>query len=336
MLRSFYLTAAVVAAAVLSGVAAWAAPASGADIDEAHRAAEVRAAIGQTDAEQGRAFHWLGRVWPSQKAFIDAGLRCGTRYVSDYERQLLATEHARFVQVRKNNGLTAARSAGSVIVPVYVHVIHRGAGIEHGDVPDEQIHAQIMVLNAAFAATAFRFQLMAITRTLRPDWFGLLPGSEQEAQAKAALRQGDAGTLNLYTANPSNDLLGWAAFAHDYARDPVRDGVVVLFASLPGGSAAPYNEGDTVTHEVGHWLGLYHTFEGGCSKHGDWVVDTASERSAAFGCPAGRDTCLGKMRPGADPISNFMDYTDDFCMFEFSAEQTMRMDAQHEQYRTTP
>ena len=304
----------------------------------ADRAAELKAQIGETDADTGPAFLFGGTLFPNKKAFIDSGARCSTRHVTDFEHQMHDLRHEQWLASRAAEGsLVLARPVASVPVPVYVHVINKGAGTANGDVPDAQITAQIQVLNDAYAATGspFFFQLAGVTRTTNASWYTMTPGTAAESQAKNALHTGGAGSLNLYTASPGQNLLGWATFPQDYAGNPKIDGVVILNTSVPGGGATPYDEGDTATHEIGHWLGLYHTFQGACSPKNDQVSDTPAEKSAAFGCPTGRDSCARPRQTGLDPITNFMDYTDDACMNTFSGGQVSRMDSLHQQYRGT-
>ena len=229
--------------------------------------------------------------------------------------------------------------AGSVTIPVVFHMI----GADEFTAAEKarwegMIAAQMKVLNDSYsgataadaANTPFRFELTDTTWTVNPTWYTVEPG-KNERDMKKALYTGDARTLNVYAGNIGGGLLGWAYFPKGYnnGRDYI-DGVVMLDESMPGGTAGKYAEGDTLTHEVGHWMMLEHTFAGACSARGDWVADTPAEAGPQFDCPIGADTCAA---PGLDPIHNFMDYTQDSCMNMFTAGQAARMSDAWQQFR---
>ena len=283
-------------------------------------------------SDNNKPFTLNGHSWASKRAFVDSGSRCGVR---DLTPDAANAEDVKLRNALRQAGydseVSAARTTnGATTVKVHFHIITPN-GID-GVVTETQIQNQMSVMNAAFVNTPFKFNLTSVTTTVNRNWYTLSPGSKAERDMKTALRRGTAEDLNIYSASPGRGLLGWATFPSSYARRSKDDGVVVLFSSLPGGTAAPYNLGDTATHEVGHWLGLYHTFQGGCTG-GDLVDDTPAESSAAYGCPTSRDTCTGESYPGTDPINNFMDYTDDACMYEFTEDQAVRMDDEWIAYR---
>ncbi|MEQ6902513.1 zinc metalloprotease [Nocardioides sp. YIM 152588] len=219
---------------------------------------------------------------------------------------------------------------GSVTIETVFHVVsdEKPSDLDRTRL-EGMIDAQVDVLNASFsgqtaadaADSPFRFDLVDTTWTVDPAWAHPTPG-KGEKEMKTALRVGDSETLNVYVADIGGGLLGWAYFPKGYnnGRDYL-DGVVILDESMPGGTADPYNEGDTLTHEVGHWMMLEHTFAGACSASGDGVEDTPREAYPQFYCEES-DSCP---QPGLDPIHNFMDYTEDFCMDHFTEGQVDRM-----------
>jgi hypothetical protein len=291
-----------------------------------------------------------GAAFTSQKAFVDAGRRCFHQEPDQDEDAVQPGGRGlgdrglggRSVRTVASAALAvAARQEATISINVYFHVIQQNgtAGSSGtGFVPAKWLDDQIAVLNKAYAGqdpdgtgadTSFRFVRAGATYTVNSSWYNAGPGTSAERSMKSALRTGTADDLNFYT-NSGGGYLGWATFPSSYQSSPLQDGIVCYWASLPGSNYVPYNLGDTATHEIGHWLGLYHTFQGGCNGNGDLINDTAPERSAAFGCPAGRDSCR---RGDVDPITNFMDYTDDDCMFQFTAGQSARMDSQYANYR---
>ena len=232
-------------------------------------------------------------------------------------------------KIQANRVVTALRSyrvnfRGTTTVPVRFHIIHQG---QAGYLPDRQLKAQVALLNRAYAPANLQFKIVDVNLHENDAWFYHEPGTAAEAEMKTALGKDTAGSLNIYTAEPGGGLLGYATFPWWYNDTPHLDGVVLHHASLPEASNPrtwPYDLGLTAVHEVGHWAGLYHTFQGGCEAPGDDIADTAFEVNAATGCPLQQPSaCPGETR--FDPVENYMDYSDDACMKHLTPIQYQRV-----------
>ncbi|MFC7716383.1 zinc metalloprotease [Nonomuraea recticatena] len=225
---------------------------------------------------------------------------------------------------------TSAALTAPIAVPLWVHVLTDGAR----RAPDEAVTAQVATLNAAYAGTYggvdthVRFRLEGVTVTAKAEWFA--NPLAHETEMKTELRRGGPGTLNLYIGQLAELVLGYSTYPFWYSTAPHLDGVVIDWRSLPAGSLADFDRGFTSVHEIGHWLGLFHTFENGCEAPGDGVEDTPPQATPTVGCPESKDTCTA---PGADPIHNYMDYTHDRCMSEFTQGQVDRMHEMWSAYR---
>ena len=219
-------------------------------------------------------------------------------------------------------------------IPVRFHVFTDG---DEGRLSEQDLRRQVNVLDVTFAGreggtdTGFGFTYAGVDYTDNATWFRALdPGTSVERSAKAATHTGDAATLNVWTTDGPS-YLGFATFPSWYKRSPQLDGVVLDYKSFVGGIyGSSFSLGKTATHEVGHWLGLLHTFQGGCNAKGDYVDDTPAELTPTSGCPAGKDTCSA---PGDDPVHNYMDYSFDSCYDQFTAGQAKRMVDQWSYFR---
>jgi hypothetical protein len=264
--------------------------------------------------------------YSDQAEYIKTGRRCGAPIPSALEMDRVRGEISAVRRAFK------ARIETVTINVQFTHITDGNQGV----IEEEQRKKQIDVMNNAYSKSGIKFSYEPSTvRTVdKPAWFNMGHRSAAEREAKTQLHVPPEHNLNLYTAGLQNGLLGWATFPYDLAGDRINDGVVILWESFPGGAAAPYNEGQTATHEVGHWLGLWHTFQGGCDGTGDEVEDTPDHGGPNFGCPPdGRNGACSPQEKA--PIHNYMNYTDDACMTEFTKGQIERMKDQIQTYRST-
>jgi hypothetical protein len=189
------------------------------------------------------------------------------------------------------------------------------------------------------------FVLKRISVTRNDRWYHAFPMSRADRQMRRHLHRGTAQTLNIYIKafprSRAGVLLGHSRFPWQYRGNRTLDGVEVNLDGIPGGRAQGFNLGDTVIHETGHWFGLLHTFQGGCDPYNDGVADTPAEAEMAPACGDDSSNLCDPNQilpapagPGYyNPAFNFMDYSFDSCMYQFTPGQNERMIALFMHYR---
>ncbi len=228
-------------------------------------------------------------------------------------------------------------------IPCVVHVITNSTGSQ-GNLTDAQVESGIRILNEDMNAligtpgqngTEARIEFYlatedpagnptnGITRSANTTWFND-GGSYWNSLAWDPNRY-----CNIYTNTASGNLGYVSGFPSEAGHaGSIGDRVVILWSTYGenGSYGPPYDMGRTLTHEIGHYLGLFHTFQGGCSSaacytSGDLICDTNAESGPNFSCAGSPPSSCGSV----DPIDNYMDYSDDLCMEKFTAEQVNRM-----------
>jgi hypothetical protein len=302
----------------------------GASLSNAERYAASKEAL-----EYGDGPIQLGGIeYASREAFYATGARSRTVQPTDDE----LTEYERLMSTLPDEDEHEMSLQAIRTVDVYFHVITSTTGV--AALADSTINSQVQVMNDAFRKTKFQFRLAGIDRTVSDAWYSCgMSGGSCQTDMKNALRAGPYAALNIYTTRQTDNTLGWTTYPANLGSNYKFDGAVVDFRTFPGGSFYPYNLGHTVTHEVGHWFGVGHTFQGGCAipySGGDGVKDTPAQASPEFGCPPeSTDSCPGTVEGliGNDPVHNFMNYVDDYCMTEFTKLQGKRMRKMYTLYR---
>jgi PKD repeat protein len=246
-------------------------------------------------------------------------------------------------------------SRALITIPVVVHVVWYNAS---ENISDAQINSQFVQLNKDYnklnadtalvpavwkslvANVGIEFVLAQRDPTGAPT-SGIIrkqyntPGgfSVNNAAVKHTAQGGDdawpsTDYLNIWICNLTGNILGYSQFPGSGLAS--EDGCVIgsIYFGTIGTVSSPYGMGRTVTHEVGHWLNLGHTFSGGCAGNNDGCNDTPPTAAATYGCQS--FPYLGAGCSTTSPgimFMNYMDYSDDACMYMFTNDQNARMQA---------
>jgi len=257
----------------------------------------------------------------------DASLRDRMNAIEEFTQRFVQNPDAQRSQRLVN---------GVIEIPVVVNVLYRTAA---QNISAAQIQSQMDALNEDFSATNSDYNLTSTYNSVKSGNIGVrfvLDQVVRRSTSKTSWTTNDAmkksaqgitptspaTKLNLWVCNLSGGILGYAQFP---GGNSATDGVVIDDNAFgrTGTAAAPFNKGRTATHEIGHWMNLRHIW-GDATCGNDLVGDTPTHNTANYGCPAAghKSTCTGTP---IEMTMNYMDYTDDACMYMFSAGQKTRM-----------
>jgi hypothetical protein len=315
----------------------------------AGHASTIAGCVTGTAKPVGRYGHDPATITPAVQAKVQGQLNAETTTLKADAERTAARD-----LVRGRVTTTVPVLPAQIHVPVVIHIIH-GTHKKDRNVSRSAARNLFRILKAGYAGkqdptmvpTGVMFRLAKVTVSRNDSWYHARPGTRADKQMKRKLHRGQKNMLNIYlnsVSEPDGALLGFSRFPWAAARQPKLDGITINVASMPGGRAHAYNLGDTVIHESGHWLGLFHTFQGGCEAPGDGVADTPAEAEPSFKCNKTRDTCPTPLpagwvqgdplpAPELDPVTDFMDYSYDTCMNHFTPGQRTRMVTAFLRYR---
>ncbi|GAX20317.1 hypothetical protein FisN_9Hh025 [Fistulifera solaris] len=211
-------------------------------------------------------------------------------------------------------------NGGFVNITTYIHAIQKDN--DTGFLSDEILQENIDITNQLLLSTGFQLNVVATNRVVDKIWYDSEWNTFEQKNMEKKHRKGNLKTLNVYYKAArmfGGRYCGYANLAENAKAMGKGDGIVV--------DTDCATDKTTLAHEVGHWLNLLHTFDGGCSP-GDLVDDTNAQ-SWYYGriigaCPNPLpDSCPD--RPGADPLDNIMDYAPLGCDDVFTEGQARRM-----------